>query len=162
MPACPILIAFGSCTIGACGYNHDVHVCTTCGVVSTSKEWHDAHLRGKQHRKKSSARGPPAAGSIHCATCDVYCTPTQYRNHVSSIKHAQKARSLAFMSVLEEASKDKHGITITYEEDGLDFGIVGLRGAKPLVVAIRSLVPHSTVSLLDVKISSNSSSSPYV
>jgi helicase MOV-10 len=64
------------------------------------------------------------------------------------------------MAVLAEASKDKHGITVTHEEDGLDFGIVELNDMDEQTITIRTQLPFSTVSLVEVKLSSNTTSSP--
>jgi helicase MOV-10 len=161
MQPCPTLIAFGSCTDDLCTFNHDVHVCAPCGVVSTSKDWHDKHLAGHKHRKQMAGRGAPPPGAIHCATCDVYCTnQSQYRNHIGGPKHAQKARSLSFLAVLAEASKDKHGIMVSHEEEGLDFGIVELQQTEQKTVVIQTQVPYSNVSLIDVKLASKAGSSP--
>jgi helicase MOV-10 len=161
MKPCPTLIAFGSCTGGSCTFNHDVHVCAPCGVVSTSKDWHDKHLAGVKHRRQMAERGPPPPGALHCATCDIYCsTSGQYHSHLRGPKHGQKARSLSFMAVLAEASKDKHGVMVSHDEEGLDFSIVELQESEEKTITIQTQVPYSTVSLVDVKLSSNKASSP--
>jgi helicase MOV-10 len=64
------------------------------------------------------------------------------------------------MAVLAEASKDKHGIIVSHEEEGLDFGIVELQESEEKTITIQTQVPYSAVSLVDVKLSSNKASSP--
>lgn len=105
-------------------------------------------------------RAPPP-GNIHCTTCDMHVSPQAWQNHLSSPRHAQQTRSLAFISVLEEAAKDKHGVTVS-DEEGFDFGIVDLGTEKQIEVTIRSDVPHAKIDLVDVKLSSNQSNTPYV
>jgi helicase MOV-10 len=158
MRPCPTLLAYGSCQEASCRLNHDVHVCTVCDVVSTSLLWHQQHLAGRQHQKRLKGRRETPQGAIHCSACDVYIPPAQWPKHLSGFKHANKTRTLAFLSVLAEATKDKHGITVS-DEDGMDLGVVDLQQTESRTFTVSTHVPYSSVVLVDVKLSSGSRSS---
>lgn len=67
-------------------------------------------------------------------------------------------RFFAFKSLLEEAEKDKHGISVSAPE-GVDFGITEVEEAqvgRRVTLVITTSVPLSSVHLDDVKLTSTS------
>ena len=67
-------------------------------------------------------------------------------------------RFFAFKSLLEEAEKDKHGISVS-SSDGVDFGIIELEEAqagRDVALVITTSVPRSSARLVDVKMTSTS------
>jgi helicase MOV-10 len=161
MTPCPSLINTGSCVQLGCRFNHDVHVCEPCGVVSTSLQWHTAHLAGKRHRKTMKS-GPPAptfATDIRCPTCDTYVQQPHWQSHQRGELHRKKERYLAFQAVLSEASKDKHGVVVSDGDAGLDLGITAPGTSATGRLSVSTLLPYSRIALVEVKISTTTSSS---
>ncbi|KAF9228744.1 RNA helicase [Gyrodon lividus] len=147
--------------------------CTTCNIYLVGhKAWY-IHSRGKRHAKLSKAQvsqGISVAvepsvpeqipGQTHCAVCMRFVPKQQWSLHHTSPQHRIHEGFVALKSVLDEARKNKHGISVS---DDLDFGIVNpasaIAGVQDRLV-ITTTVPSSSVSIISATLSSSASRSP--
>ena len=93
-----------------------------------------------------------------CELCQFPILNNKWDQHQRTKRHLTKQRFFAFKSLLEEAEKDKHGISVS-DSEGIDFGIVELEEAQVgtgVALMITTLVPRSNVRLVDVKLTSTS------
>ena len=167
---CRALLDTGSCNDDYCRFHHDVHICETCSVVCLTGKSYQAHLAGKYHRKTLERAAYAQAHGIDtefCELCQVSIPNNNWEWHQRTKRHLNKQRFFAFKSLLEEAEKDKHGISVSSPE-GVDFGIIELEEAqvgKGVALLITTSVPRSSVRLADVKLTSTSNrgrTSPWV
>ena len=105
---------------------------------------------------------------FHCDICDSmeWHGRTQ---HLQTVRHKTKAAYLAVRAALNEAEKDKYGISISNGgPEGVDFGIVDTGVRQELRLTVTSTIPNNKFLLVSVKLSSSQSansrarSSPYV
>ncbi|KAH9835366.1 P-loop containing nucleoside triphosphate hydrolase protein [Rhodofomes roseus] len=147
----------------------DTFHCSVCQTnVSTVDGW-AIHVRGKKHNTLARQQGvdpdvPPEEastlpGHVFCNVCSVGIPQQHWNSHVNSRSHGRKSLVASYEAAFEEAGKNKHGIDVSHEDDGLDFGIVdvedALQGAT-MTLTVRNTVPTSRVSLVDAKFSSQS------
>ena len=158
---CRTLLNTGSCNNDICRSHHDVHICETCSVVCITGKSYQAHLAGKPHGKALKRAAHAQAHGIDtefCELCQVSIFNNNWERHQRTKRHTNKQRFFAFKSLLEEAEKDKHGISVSIPE-GVDFGIIEVEEAEAgrnLQLTITSSVPYSNVRLADVKLTSTS------
>ena len=158
---CRALLNSGSCSNDGCRSHHDVHICETCSVVCLTGNAYQAHLGGKNHRKTLERTTYAQAHGIDtefCQLCHISIFNRNWEQHQRTKRHSNKQRFFAFKSLLEEAEKDKHGISVSGSE-GVDFGIIELEEAhagRDVTLVINTLVPRSSVRLVDVKMTSTS------
>lgn len=142
--------------------------CTACERNIPASNW-SSHIGGKPHEKQVRIRGlssvevePEEAASddvpqgySFCALCERAILTSSWTSHTNSPSHRKKEVYTSFKAAFDEAEKDKHGITVSHAGD---FGIVEVVDAGRGVVTslvVRTTVPPSQVSLVDVKLSSN-------
>ncbi|KAI0945600.1 hypothetical protein AcW1_001785 [Taiwanofungus camphoratus] len=80
-----------------------------------------------------------------------------WNSHTSSRAHARKILFAHYEAAFEEAEKNKHGVTISHDHDGIDFGIVEVKCAElgvSLVVKAQNTVPLSKITLIGAKFTS--------
>jgi helicase MOV-10 len=158
---CRSLLNTGSCSNDNCRSHHDIQTCETCNVICLTSNAYQAHLGGKPHRKTVERA---AYAQIHgidtefCELCQAPIPNNAWERHQKTKRHLNKQRFFAYKSLLEEAEKDKHGVSISGSE-GVDFGIIELEEAQagrdvPLVITTSA--PHSSIRLVDVKFTSTS------
>lgn len=158
---CRTLLNSGSCSDDCCRFHHDIHICETCNVVCFTDKSYQGHLAGKNHRKTLERAAYAQAHGIDTEFCELCCMPIinhNWERHQQTRRHANKQRFFAFRSVLEEAEKDKHGISVSSPE-GVDFGIIELEEAQAgrgVTLVVTTSVPRSSVHLVDVKMTSTS------
>ena len=167
---CRAFLNSGSCSDDNCRFHHDIHICEACSVVCFTSNAHQAHLGGKNHRKTLARAAYAQAHGIDTEFCELCYIPIvdhNWERHQRTKRHSNKQRFFAFKSLLEEAEKDKHGISVS-SSDGVDFGIIELEEAqvgKGVALLITTSVPRSSVRLADVKLTSTSNrgrTSPWV
>ena len=158
---CRALLDSGTCSDDYCRFRHDVHTCETCSVVCLSDNSHQAHLGGKNHRRTLERTTCTVAQGIDTEFCELCRIPIinhDWQRHQRTRRHLTKQRFFAFKSLLEEGEKDKHGISVSNSE-GVDFGIIELEEAqvgRGVALVVTTSVPRSSVSLVDVKMTSTS------
>ena len=158
---CRALLNTGSCSDDYCRFHHDIHTCETCSMVCLTGSSYQAHLAGKYHRKtldRVTYAQTHGIDTEFCELCQIAILDHDWGRHQRTKRHLGKQRFFAFKSILEEAEKDKHGVTISSPE-GVDFGIIELEEAqvgREITLVITTSVPRSSVRLVDVKLTSTS------
>lgn len=104
--------------------------CTVCEKNLPSANW-ESHISGMNHAAIAQRRGvdiavdpcPGVSNDAHtyCPLCRIALPRAQWDMHVNGVKHKRKEVFMAYRSVLDEAEKDKNGITI---EGIIDLGFI--------------------------------------
>ena len=137
--------------------------CPLCEIVATGRHVWAQHLNGRKHRNRALAQGvsaqvqpqgvgAPVRGHQLCATCNVYIRDDVWSTHPGSKLHQRRLRFAAAEAAHEEASRDKHGITVS---EGLDFGFLEIADAehgKQNTLTISNSVPLSNIVLSEAKL----------
>lgn len=143
--------------------------CPICEVFCGGPNVWKAHMNGKRHRAKAQAMGVSlqmepeegggeVIGHVYCTVCENYVHEDSWNRHHLTRFHQMKLRFGAIRSALEEAAKDKHGVTVS-AADGVDFGVLdSARRSKAaeIMLDIRTTVPLSTVELTEVRLTPKS------
>lgn len=146
----------------------EIFQCPLCEIALNGHVAWEAHLKVRKHMRRAREEGvspqvePQGAGAVvrdhrFCATCRAYIRDEAWSGHPGSSIHKRKLRFAATEARLEEATKDKHGITVSHS-DGLDFGVVELVAAtqgQQITLTVNNSVPLSNIMLLDVKLFSS-------
>lgn len=149
----------------------DSFYCSVCQTnVPAGNGW-TTHIRGRRHTTLASHQGvdpdiqPEEAsipsGHVHCNVCNLAVLQGSWTTHVNSRSHARKSLVASYEVAFEEASKNKHGIDVSHEDEGLDFEIVDVADAPrgvTMTLTVKNTVPTSRVTLLNAKFSSLSNS----
>jgi helicase MOV-10 len=86
---CARLEAQGACTDPLCREYHQVHICELCSVFCASTKWYEAHLAGKNHRRR--LRGFDGR-QYHCTICDTQVSGQRFWvQHVKGMQHCRNA-----------------------------------------------------------------------
>ena len=153
--------------------------CPACGVNVSGMHCWEQHINGRLHRSRTEGVGasvdvqPEEAhalpGQTRCQLCDVNVNSRHWTSHVTKPSHKRREQFVAYKSAFDEASKDKHGVTISHGDSGIDFGIVELQDAEGGVrveLKIQMTSPSTRIKITGLKLASTSSSlsfrSPYV
>lgn len=92
--------------------------------------------------------------------CDI-CDSMEWhgrQQHLQTVRHKTKAAYLSVRAALDEAEKDKYGISVSSGgEEGVDFGIVDTGVRRDLCLTVTSTIPNIKFTLISVKTSSSQS-----
>lgn len=101
---CARLEAHGACTDSLCTEYHQVHICELCGVFCASTKWYEAHLAGKNHRRRLSGFD---GRQYHCTICDtqVYGQKS-WNQHVNGKQHCTNAENKGVLPVIAPVIPD--------------------------------------------------------
>lgn len=140
------------------GENVSMH-CPLCDVnVSGLKMWKQ-HTTSSRHVQKALDAGvgdvqPDEAtnipGHVFCTVCKIFVFERFWKAHPQGKLHKRKLRYAVFEAAFEEASKDKHGISVSHQTGGVDFGMVEVSAAQngvTLDLTVTNSVPLSDVVL---------------
>lgn len=136
-------------------------VCKT--VIPGLNDW-QSHVGGRRHAVAAQQQGvspevepeePGAAVLSHmfCAVCKIYMHEDAWPRHPQTKLHSRKLLAGAIQVALDEASKDKHGVSISPQD--LDFGVLEVSEATTgasLTVDITTTVPSSRYHLVEAKL----------
>lgn len=138
--------------------------CPLCNVQVYGPITWEQHVAGGPHQREAIRQGVSAnvepvgpeeiQGKVFCALCDTHIPQHQWSKHLQGAMHRKKERLTAYKTALEEAEKDKHGVTVT---EGLDLGIVSIKDAQggvSVTFKTETTVPASRVAIIDTKLSS--------
>jgi helicase MOV-10 len=148
--------------------------CKICDTPVISYNW-SSHTSSRKHTKAASLQGASPLiegerittdieGRKYCDLCRIHTPEAQWHTHTRSRTHKRLERFSSFRAALDEAERDKNGITI---EGPTDFDIispdVSITGVS-LTLAIKMALPHLKVTLVGVSLMSakGSRTSPYV
>lgn len=128
------------------------------------------HVTGRPLRSHNERRGAPAdlqpegapvlPGHVRCELCDVVVGDDLWASHVAKPAHKRRENLVAYKSAFDEAAKDKHGVTVSHGEYGVDFGIVEVQDAERGVsveLKVQMIDPSSGIKMMDLKLSSTTS-----
>jgi helicase MOV-10 len=123
------------------------------------------HLSTRRHRQNVKQQGETAvvepveaSEKGYCAICRREVMPRYMAKHLQSPKHRTAEKYIAYKATLEEAEKNKHGVTIS---DPLDFGIVTPADAQKGVsmqFVIQTTVPASRIKIASAQFPSTTTS----
>ncbi|KAI0826354.1 P-loop containing nucleoside triphosphate hydrolase protein [Irpex lacteus] len=139
--------------------------CPLCEIAVTGQAAWKSHLKGRKHTNRAREQGVPSKvepqgagatvkGHHFCATCHVYIRDDIWPSHFASEPHQRRLRFAAAVARFEEASRDKHGVSVSHS-DGLDFGVLEIAEAahgKQIALTISNSVPLSNIVLSDAKL----------
>lgn len=100
-------------------------------------------------------------GLDHCEACNTDVSSSRWTQHVHSERHLRQQRALDTRTALDNAARDKNGITVSGGEDGIDFGIVEIEDAlasstsQSLPVVIKNSNVNSHIVLADLCLTSS-------
>lgn len=156
-------------------------ICRVCGVKLVHPGNIPQHEGGRTHRVRLqdlTTRGVhytrdemfPVDEDVvfHCDICD---SMEWYgrEQHLQTVRHKTKAAYLSVRAALNEAEKDKYGISVSSGgQEGVDFGIIDTGIRRDLRLTVTSTIPNNKFLLVSVKVSSSQSvnsrarGSPYV
>ncbi|KAG6853379.1 hypothetical protein C0991_004840 [Blastosporella zonata] len=130
--------------------------CTLCRGHLTGRSGWNTHLRSWKHirRAKTASVDPNTVlpeelaevpRHTFCVTCNVHIQDIYWSNHLKVLKHRQKESYASFKVVLEEAEKDKQGISVIGD---FDFGFVEPGGHKRRVA--NGTITHKNLGSFEV------------
>lgn len=145
-------------------------ICKVCGVKLAHPNNIPLHEGGHAHRVRLQAlatRGVhytrdemyPVDEDVvfHCDICDSMEWHGQ-QQHLQSIRHKRKAAYLSVRAALDEAEKDKYGISVSYGgQEGVNLGVVDTGVRRELRLAVTSTIPDNKFLLLSAELSSSQS-----
>ncbi|KAK7042905.1 hypothetical protein VNI00_008640 [Paramarasmius palmivorus] len=182
---CPNVLAHGTCST-ACPFEHNIPSCNICSLTFKTKNDYTAHLNTKEHLnkvqgetgtvlfcsvcEKQQERASPnvrpeepeqVPGYQFCVVCDQHIPNRYWAKHPGRPKHKERMQYLSFQSAVEEAEKDKNGVSV---KGDVDFDIVELLDAAKgcsKEVTLLTTEPTSQVSLVDCHLASTKGRQTY-
>ena len=156
-------------------------ICRVCGVKLVHPDHIPQHEGGRTHRVRLqdlTTRGVhytrdemyPVDEDVvfHCDVCDSMEWHGR-EQHLQTVRHKTKAAYLSVRAALNEAEKDKYGISVSSGgQEGVDFGIIDTGVRRELRLTVTSTIPNNKFLLVSAKVSSSQSvnsrarGSPYV
>lgn len=143
--------------------------CPICSIVVFNASFWRTHVNGKKHKHAAQVLGISAAvepeeaggevrGHVFCSVCETYVHRDAWDKHPLGRLHQMKIKYGALRSAMEEAAKDKHGVTVSCP-DGIDFGVINSgRGEIKAEIAldIQTTVPLSNVYFVEARLTPKS------
>lgn len=138
--------------------------CHICERPIGSNSWNQ-HKNGKRHRDKAKSEkldvnlepDPVVPANTHtfCTICQSSITTRYWDSHIRSRSHLKKEQYVSFKNVLDEAEKEKNGVTIQGEAElGVLEPAIAAVG-KTTTLKISSTVPSAKIVLVSVKLSAD-------
>ncbi|KAJ7746485.1 P-loop containing nucleoside triphosphate hydrolase protein [Mycena maculata] len=142
--------------------------CPVCKkYVSGMKNW-TQHVGGARHAARAAENGlqpgvdpevpENVPGHTLCSTCSSHIPDRNWTRHHFTPKHMERERFVSFRAALDEAERDKNGVSVS---GNFDFGIVEGRAAKSGIEihpTISNVTPSSKISLISITLSSEKGS----
>ncbi|KAJ7512385.1 P-loop containing nucleoside triphosphate hydrolase protein [Mycena galericulata] len=142
--------------------------CPVCQKhVSGMKNW-GQHVTSGRHATRAAQSGlqpdvdPEVAenvpGHTLCSTCNSHIPDRNWARHHLTPKHKDREQFVSFRTALDEAERDKHGLSVS---GNFDFGIVEGPTAKSGIETrptIHNATPSSKISLVSVTLASTKGS----
>lgn len=139
--------------------------CSICKKYITGlKNW-ASHVASRRHGIHASAQHVSPSvepeepeivpGHTLCVVCNRHIPDRFWARHPQQPKHKEKERFAAFRTALDEAEKDKHGVSLSGD---FDFKIVETLEAQTGVKrrgTIQSSVPSSHIKIVELKLASS-------
>jgi helicase MOV-10 len=144
--------------------------CPICrATIPGAGNW-AGHLGGKRHVDKSERAGvdparvepedpPLPVDHVRCNICEYFVPADRWAAHTAQRNHKLREGFITLRSVLEDAAKDRNGVSISHAEGGIDFGIVEVAEAVVglrVEVTVKVTDRVARIRLLGVKMASPS------
>ena len=148
---------------------NDPFYCTICKAVVQGKARWDRHVNSKGHidaavkqgvdwNVEPGKPGVPVEGQVFCPVCRKYIPQPSWDRHASMRSHKSKVDFTHVRQALDNAAKDKHGITVSHYPS-VDFGTVDPDVAKQgiqVVLVVKTSEPDADVTLAAARLTSAS------
>ncbi|KAK7047873.1 hypothetical protein VNI00_006201 [Paramarasmius palmivorus] len=141
--------------------------CSVCDKrMSGTASWNQ-HVASVRHIRRAEGQDiqpeePDAVpGHRLCVPCNAHVRNRFWDKHIASNKHKSRELFLSYQSAVEEAEKDKHGVTV---QGNSDFQIVELPAATAGVsteLSVRTSIASSRISLLECSLASTKGRATY-
>ncbi|KAF7323612.1 RNA helicase [Mycena kentingensis (nom. inval.)] len=140
--------------------------CPLCKLFITGmKNWAVHRTTSRHIKNATAARVSPATvvpeepdhvpGHTLCTTCNAHIPDAHWPRHHLRPKHVQRAQFESFSTALDEAERDKHGISVegTFEFDFVEDAVA--KTGRTMQATVRNSVPASKVSLVSASLASS-------
>ncbi|KAG6873915.1 hypothetical protein C0995_009695 [Termitomyces sp. Mi166 len=138
--------------------------CPLCQRHFSGRSGWNAHVRSWRHVRLAKRKGvdpnavtPEELAHVQhhtfCVTCSVHIQDIHWDNHLRNPKHLEKEQFASFKVVLEEAEKDKQGVSVTGD---FNFGFIEPDSTTGRVVdgTITTNNPTSRIQLVNISLAS--------
>lgn len=120
------------------------------------------HVAGRKHLQNATARGvspdvepeeaPIRDGYQMCAVCSYSVPAEDWAKHITSPNHRRREQFRSFQSVIQDASKDRNGVTASYGDGGVDFEVVDPGDTARAEISLRLIDPRARIQFLGVRL----------
>ncbi|OSX63564.1 hypothetical protein POSPLADRAFT_1045879 [Postia placenta MAD-698-R-SB12] len=123
------------------------------------------HVRGKRHSRAAASQGVSPdvepeeeavkPGHTFCNVCARTLPQSKWNNHLTTPQHVRRMLFANYEAAFEEAEKNKHGTTVSHDDDGVNFGITEVPNAQQgvqIIVKIQNTVPLARITLVDAQL----------
>ncbi|KAK0477928.1 P-loop containing nucleoside triphosphate hydrolase protein [Armillaria novae-zelandiae] len=138
--------------------------CYLCDAYHAGLAAFDTHIKTLLHLRRAKEAGVapniPAQqsevvpGHLLCTFCNKQIPEQTWSRHVGTDQHKAKEQFASFSVVLEQAERDKHGVTVTGD---LDFKVVKIASASEGVkisARVETAVPSANIKLIRTQLAS--------
>jgi helicase MOV-10 len=150
------------------GESGGVVFCPACQKHISGRENWVGHAATTRHKKIVAQMGlslnidPEEVESVPshtlCSTCNTHIQDIFWSHHQITPRHKARERFISFQTALDEAERDKHGVSVL---GNFDFGIVDRATAKSGITVrptIKNTMPSSKVSIVSMTLASDKGS----
>ncbi|KAI0747145.1 P-loop containing nucleoside triphosphate hydrolase protein [Daedaleopsis nitida] len=131
---CPSTLYGGGCDDKSCKHQHDVRICELCVVICSPASNFDSHIQGRQHlgrlRDAGATARPVNGHSRRCIVCSLTLPESTWTSHLASEDHRKHQRLATLRAAYEQSEVNKHGVSVSHAETGVDFGVISLAQAS--------------------------------
>ena len=109
-------------------------LCTVCPVQLSSASVYRQHTFGRRHQTRMAETGivldpgPEELDVIdhtkRCEVCQAIIPTSRWNQHVVGLRHRNASQYVTLKNALDEAQKDKNGISIIDADEALNFGVL--------------------------------------
>ncbi|KAG7097710.1 hypothetical protein E1B28_005034 [Marasmius oreades] len=145
--------------------------CAICQIYVQGMASWTSHIRGGKHTTKARIQGlaptiePEVPEEVpnheFCVVCQIHILNRFLARHRDSHRHKMRAQFLTFRSVIEEAEKDKNGVSV---KGDFDFGIID-PSATGNGITMRATIarndPSSRINLVQFQLASSQGKRTY-
>ncbi|PCH44786.1 nucleoside triphosphate hydrolase protein [Wolfiporia cocos MD-104 SS10] len=147
--------------------------CPLCDIRVNSEVVWRSHVSGAGHRKAAAERSmsadvQPVGGKYvpdnakRCVLCQRNIPRESWTSHVGGQDHKRHEYNAAYKAAYEQAANDKEGVTVSYSEGVIDFGVLSAEQGRVGLhkeVIIRTVTASRQISVVRTTASATSSSS---
>ncbi len=136
-----------------CQATFDDHIKSSLHIRQAKKAGVDPNIPG-QHQS-NVAPSDVVPGHRLCTFCNEQISEQAWHRHVATAKHKIKELLASYTAALEQAERDKHGVTVNGD---LDFKVVKIATARKgvrIYARIKTTVPSADIKLISSQLASS-------